>query len=230
MRVVGRMRPGVTIAEARRRRRRGGPRDQPTDRIGPRVHDRGAAGRRCAGGEGGAAGAVRAASRILLTIACVNVASLLIARAAARARETALRLALGRQPLRLLRQSLVEGLMLTLLGAAAGTVVGFAGLRVLIALAPESLARIGAARIDGTVLAFTLGISLAWGLLFSLAPGDRVVPSRRSQSAAANCERARPLVVVQIALSLVLLIGAGLLARAFVELQRVDPGFRADGA
>ena len=173
-----------------------------------------------------------------MLIACVNVASLLVARAASRARETALRLALGASRGRLLRQSLVEGLVLTLLGAAAGVLAGYVGLRVLLALAPESLSRIGASRIDLTVFAFTLAISVVWGLLFSLAPRDRAVQDRR-RTARFSPVCGRPLtpvryrtratlVVVQIALSVVLLVGAGLLVRAFVEVQRVDPGFRAD--
>ena len=111
---------------------------------------------------------------ILLMIACVNVASLLVARAASRARETALRLALGASRGRLLRQSLVEGLVLTLLGAAAGVLAGYVGLRVLLALAPESLSRIGASRIDLTVFAFTLAHLASCGACCS--------PSRRRPS------------------------------------------------
>jgi predicted permease len=174
---------------------------------------------------------------ILLMIACVNVASLLIARAASRARETSLRLALGASRGRLLRQSLAEGLILTLLGAAAGLIVGYAGLRVLLALRPESLARLGSARIDVTVFAFTLGVSMLWGLLFSLAPltelwkadaSRSLQPSARTMAAPIRYRVRAGLVVVQIALSVVLLVSAGLLVRAFMAIQRVDPGFRSD--
>lgn len=225
MRVVGRMRPGVSIAEARA--------------------DIGAVARSITERTGSArafttvplhaddvrevrAGmlALFAGVAILLTIACVNIASLLIARTMTRARETALRVALGASRFRLLRQSLIEGLMLTLLGAVTGTLAGVGMLRVLIALAPEPLARIESARIDGTVLAFTLGLSLGWGLLLSLAPASHLF---RETTSLRSKRMRSTLVVVQVALSLVLLIGAGLLARGFSELQRVDPGYRPDG-
>ena len=174
---------------------------------------------------------------ILLMIACVNVASLLIARAAARSRETALRLALGASRMRLMRQSLVEGLVLTLAGAAAGALVGYVALRALLGLAPESLSRIQASRMDLTVLGFTLAISVMWGLLFSLAPTTGLLPLSRGLPHPRSLDRhtsggmyrtRATLVVVQIALSVVLLISAGLLARTFVEVQRVDTGFRTD--
>jgi predicted permease len=176
---------------------------------------------------------------ILLLIACVNVASLLIARSASRTRETAVRRALGASAGRLLRQCLVEGLLLATLGGVAGLVAGVWGLKVLLALRPESLSRIGAARVDPTVLAFTAVTALVWGGLFSLAPLRDVLrvdvlsalqqDARRSSGSVQYRTRAT-LVVVQIALGLVLLVSAGLLVRTFIQLQRVDPGFRADSA
>jgi putative ABC transport system permease protein len=167
---------------------------------------------------------------ILLTIACVNVASLLIARTVSRAKETALRLALGASRLRLVRQLLIEGCLLTTLGAAAGVLVGYLGLDALLALAPDSLARMSSSRVDATVLAFTVLTSVLWGLLFSLAPAielrrigrDRLQPRRLRYRTRAT------LVVAQITMSVVLLVGAGLLARGFVEVQRIDPGFHTD--
>ena len=177
---------------------------------------------------------------ILLMIACVNVGSLLIARAASRGKEIALRLAVGASRARLLRQALVEGLLLALLGAAAGLAAAYAGLRVLLALVPGSLDRLTASRIDATVFAYTAALSLAWGLLFSLAPlAETFRSGRRSQQLLAQASgrlsalpvryRTRSLLlVVQIALSVVLLAGAGLLVRAFVEVQRLDIGFRGD--
>jgi putative ABC transport system permease protein len=171
---------------------------------------------------------------ILLAIACVNVASLLIARAASRSRETALRLALGASRMRLLRQALVEGLLLTLAGAAAGLLMGYWGLRVLLALTPASLGRLHASEIDGNVLAFTLTIAIAWGLLLSLAPltelfGADVLrllqPNGRSMAVPVRYRTRAVLVAVQIAMSVVLLVSAGLLVRAFVEVLHVDPGF-----
>jgi putative ABC transport system permease protein len=174
---------------------------------------------------------------ILLTIACVNVAGLLIARAASRSKEIALRIALGASRGRLLRQALVEGSLLTLLGATAGIFVGYAGLRALLALTPESLSRLDASRIDPTVLAFTLGTAVVWGLLLSLAPLAELFKAnagrslqRHSRTTAAPVRyRARAaLVVGQIALSVILLVSAALLVRAFVEVLRVDPGFHSD--
>ena len=175
---------------------------------------------------------------ILLMIACVNVAGLLIARAASRSKETALRIALGATRSRLIRQSLVEGLLLTAAGAVAGVAVGYAGLRALIASLPEALSRFDASRIDTTVLLFTLAVSLVWGLLFSLAPTLELfrteigkVLSRGSGRSAWMPIRYRlrtGLVVVQISFSVLLLVGAGLLTRTLNGLLRVDPGFRSD--
>ena len=159
---------------------------------------------------------------MLLAIACVNIASLLIARAAARAKETALRIALGASRARLLRQWLVEGLLLATIGAAAGIGVGVAGLRLLVAVAPSSLSRLEASRIDPAVLAFTLGLSCFWGVLFSLAPVAEVFKAAPTR----HRGRAR-LIVVQIALSTVLLVSSGLLVRGFVNVMQVDAGFRA---
>jgi putative ABC transport system permease protein len=175
---------------------------------------------------------------ILLAIACVNVAGLLIARAASRSKETALRLALGASRARLIRQSLVEGLLLTAAGVSAGVAVGYAGLRALIASLPEALSRLDASRIDTTVLLFTLGVSLVWGLLFSLAPTlelfrtdiGRVLSrgSSRCASVAIRYPLRTVLVVAQISLSVLLLVGAGLLMKTFTGLLRLDPGFRSD--
>jgi putative ABC transport system permease protein len=243
LRVVGRMRPGVTIAEARH--------DMAgiAQRISRQHSEYGTAGRAfttvalradSVRDIRGPLLALFAGVGILLLIACVNVASLLIARAASRARETALRIALGASRGRLLRQALVDGLLITSLGAAAGLLAGWGGLRLLLALRPESLSRIGASRIDMTVLAFTLGISLLWGLLFSLAPltelvlfkaagGRSLQPHWHTTAAPVRYRTRATLIVAQMALSVVLLISAGLLMRAFVALQRVDPGFRTDG-
>jgi predicted permease len=236
LRVIGRMRPGVTVAQANddihaiaQRITRELGRDRAFTTVGLQADD--------VRDIRGPLLALFVGVGILLLIACVNVASLLVARAASRARETALRLALGASRGRLLRQSLVEGLVLTLLGAAAGVLAGYAGLKALLALAPESLSRTGASQIDLTVLVFTLAISVVWGLLFSLAPATELFrtganaslqPRGRSIAAPVRYRTRATLVVVQIALSVVLLIGAGLLVRAFVEVQRVDTGFRTD--
>ena len=237
LRVIARMRPGVTLVEARE--------DIATieERISAEVGARRAF--TTVALQADDVREIRApllalftGVAILLMIACVNVAGLLIARAASRARETALRLALGASRGRLVRQSLIEGLLLTLLGAAAGLLVGHAGLRALLAAVPETLSRLETSRIDGTVLAFTLGVSIVWGIVFSLAPTTELFKSdpgrvlssgaRRSASAPVRYRVRATLVVVQIALSLVLLVGAGLLMRTFAEIRRVDPGFRSD--
>ena len=171
---------------------------------------------------------------ILLLIACVNVASLLIARASIRAQEVSLRLALGARHARLVRLFLVEGLLLTLLSSVIGLLVGYVGLRVLLAIVPDSLSRLQPSSLDLTVLAFTLTISIAAAVLFSLAPGDVL---RRSNVASAlqpelrttfrsHSHRPRAaLVTLQVALSAVLLVAAGLFFRAFLEVVRVYPGF-----
>jgi predicted permease len=174
---------------------------------------------------------------ILLVIACVNVANLLMARAASRSKETALRVALGAGRLQLLRQSVAEGLVLAVLGGGAGLIVGGWGLSMLIALRPESLNRIASTRIDPIVLIFTAGTAVAWGLVFSLGP---VVVRWRTNVAGTLQRDAREtrgtlhyraraaLVIAQIALGVILFVGAELMARTFLALQRVDPGFRTD--
>jgi putative ABC transport system permease protein len=175
---------------------------------------------------------------ILLAIACVNVAGLLIARAAARQKEITLRAALGASRARLLRQCLVEGLVLAGLGGVAGVVVGHAVLAGLLGARPPGLERMALARIDTAVLGFTALVTLGWGLILSIAPlaevhrTDLARALQRDgwQTGGAVRRRARTaLVVVQIALGTVLLVSAGLVARTFLELRRVDPGFRSDG-
>ena len=241
LRVIGRMREAVTLDEAR----------DDIARVGREISreyiDYGAAGRRfetiplqadSTRDVRGPLLALFAGVGILLLIACVNVASLLMARAAARAKEVAVRLALGAGYGRLLRQHLVEGLLLTALGACAGLVLAQVALDVMVALAPASLSRIALATIDPRVVMVSVATVLAWGALLSLAPLGEVFrisvvgalrqEGRRSSAAMGHPLRAA-LIVSQLALSVVLLVGAGLLVRTFVNIQRVDPGFRADG-
>ena len=231
LRVVARMKPGVTVAAA-------------SDDVGrmAAVVSRELGAVRAftvVGLRDGGVGEIRgpllalfACVGILLAIACVNVASLLIARAASRSRETAVRLALGASRQRLFRQALVEGLLLTILGAVAGVAAGHLSLRVLLALTPDSLARLSAARIDLTVFAFTMAVALFWGLLFSIAPLTELVKAGpipwSSERSAARPVRYRVragLITLQIALSTTLLVTAMLLVRAFVNVLDVDPGF-----
>ena len=174
---------------------------------------------------------------ILLLIACVNVASLLVARAASRTRETAVRLSLGASRLRLLRECVVEGLMIAMLGSVAGFATGWAALRLLLTLRPDQLSRLDSARIDGTVLLVTMAAAGGCGLLFSLAPlvelrragpmGSMQSDSRRAGGSIHYRTRSA-LVLVQVALTVVLLVGAALMLRSFAAVQRVRPGFTSD--
>jgi predicted permease len=236
LRVIGRMRPGVAFAAAQHDIARVG------DEIS-KAYQYGAAGRRFETVQLHA-DAVRdirgplltmfGGVAILLVIACVNVASLLIARAAARTKETAMRVALGAGNARLLRQHLVEGLLLTTLGAAAGILVARWGLDVLLALAPPALSRLSAAQINIPVIVFSLAVVFAWGVLLSVAPLSEVwrvrlanairIDAARGGSATGNSLRA-VLIAGQVAMSVVLVIGALLLVRTFRNAQSLDPGF-----
>ena len=241
LRVVGRMKPGVTLNEAQQEIAALG------NQIGREHADYGRSGLTLYGVGLHADGvreirptllALFAGVAILLVVACVNVASLLVARAAARGRETAVRVALGAGAGRLFRQYAVEGLVLGVLGGLAGILVGQACLAILIAVRPAALSRIETATIDPTVMAFTAGVALTWGFLLSLAPlaelrrtsvSANLQQGDRGGAAALQYRTRAVLVVCQLALSVILLVGAGLLIRAFMQLQRADPGFSSDG-
>jgi len=174
----------------------------------------------------------------VLLIACANVANLLLARAAVRQKEIALRLALGADRLRLTKQLLVESMMLSLLGGAVGLGFAYAGLRVLTRFIPPDLANADTIAIDGKVLLFTLLIALVTGLIFGLAPASQAShfnlnetlnEGGRDSGAGVRGKRLRnALVMAEVAVSVVLLIGAGLLINSFAHLRSLDPGFRAD--
>ena len=175
----------------------------------------------------------------VLLIACADVANLLLARVAAREREIALRAALGADRVRLLRQMLTETLVLFLAGGALGLLLAHWGIQALIALNPDGIPRSREVRLDGGVLLFTFAVSLGTGLLFGLVPALAGVGSHLSESlkqggrAVAGGVRGRlvrnALVLAQVALTLVLLVGAGLLIQSFARLQAVDPGFQSPG-
>ena len=174
----------------------------------------------------------------VLLIACANVASLLVARAATRGREFAVRAVLGAGRLRLARQLLAESLVLAILGAAAGLLVPVAGLRAFMHAAPLGTAQLADVRLDTTVLAFTAVLALLTGVVLGVAPAlaasrpDLLKGLKSSGTAtgmAAPRRRLREaLVVLELATALLLLTGAGLLARSLLNLWSVDLGFRAD--
>jgi len=171
---------------------------------------------------------------LVLLIACVNVANLLFARSLSRQQETAIRTAMGAGRAALLRQNLTEGLVLSLAGGALGAFVAYFGLGALLALVPSDLPRVGNVGLNGTVLVFALGISMATGLVFGLLPSLQIsshhlIASLREGVRAgerSGKRRAREILVpVEIALAVVLVIGAGLLMTSFWKILQVDPGF-----
>ena len=241
--IVARLKPGVTVEQAQA--------DINVIANGIRIKDKRDAsyGMDVIGLQKQVVGDVRRALLVLLgsvalvlLIACANVANLLLARAAGREKEVAIRTALGAGWQRIARQLLTESVLLGLLGGAAGLVVARLSLWVVRTMKPGNIPRLDEIGIDGTVMAFTFGIALATGILFGLAPVWRAVKLDPNSSLKAGGRsgqgdsglylkrhRLRGLLVVsELALSLVLLIGAGLLIRSFIRLQSVPPGFTTD--
>jgi predicted permease len=172
----------------------------------------------------------------VLLIACANVANLLLARAASREKEMAIRTALGAGRLRVVRQLLTESLLLALMGGALGLLISIWGLDGLRALNPGNIPLMQNISIDGRVMAFTFAVAMLTGILFGLAPALRssqvnlnesLKEGGRSLVGSGNHRLRHTLVIAEMALSLVLLIGAGLLVRSFIRVQQVEPGFAA---
>src|SRR3989454_1621503 len=248
LKAIARLKPGVTTQQAQTELRT----------IAQRIQPRGPTATRGGEGEGEGEGVLTliglheqvvgdvkgpllvllGAVAFVLLIACANVANLLLARAAARQREMAVRVALGAGRLRVARQLLTESVLLSLAGGGLGLLLAFWGVQTLGQWSEASLPAMHGIGIDAWVLAFTLGVSVVTGLLFGLAPAFQV--SRTDVNAALKQEsrgdtgghrhRLRHLLVVsEVALALVLLIGAGLLIKSFSRLNEVDPGFRTEG-
>src|SRR6202453_1037398 len=175
----------------------------------------------------------------VLLIACANVANLLLVRATGRKREFAIRAAMGAGRVRIIRQLLTESIALSMIGGALGLILGFAGVRALLAVSPGDIPRIGehgaAVGIDWRVLAFSLGISLLTGILFGLFPAIGASrpdlnstlkeSSNRSGTGFRQSKARSILVISEVSLALVLLVGSALLIRTFMALHAVDPGF-----
>jgi putative ABC transport system permease protein len=175
----------------------------------------------------------------VLLIACSNIAGLMLARASGRSREIAIRATMGASRWDLIRQSLAESLVLAVGGAVVGLGVAFAGLKGLLALAPEGLPVVVSVRIDAIVLAFTALAAIVAGILFGVAPAWQISRldryellkegARGNTGGLARQHLRDALVVAEVALALVLLVGAGLFLRSLAALEDVNPGFQPNG-
>jgi len=237
--VVGRFKPGVTRAQAQ------ADLDVIANQIEQQFPDMAGYGVNVVPVFEQTVGAIRRALMTLLVavlfvllIACANVANLLLARAAGRQREFAVRAALGAGRRRIVRQLLTESMLLAVLSGVLGVLLAWWGLQLLVELSPANIPRLETIRLDWRVLWFTLGLSLLTGMIFGLAPalqtthlklGETLKEGGRTGTGGRRAQLIRGgLIVVEVALTLVLLVGAGLLIRSFWRLQQVDPGFKTD--
>jgi predicted permease len=236
-RVVGRLAEGVTLSQARgemstisrRLKQQYGDQMDMIDAALVPLHEQ------IAGGARSTLLILLAASGALLLIACGNVLNLLVARMAARQGEIAIRVALGAGRARVARQVLAEALVLALTGGALGVLLAALGTRALLSFETGNLPRAAEIRLDAAVLAFAVGLSLVTAALLGLLSAWRatrgdvreaLAQSQRTQAGSGSSYRIRSaLVIAQIALTLVLLVSAGLLGRSFLSLLDVDPGF-----
>ncbi|HVF27964.1 MAG TPA: ABC transporter permease, partial [Pyrinomonadaceae bacterium] len=240
LKVVARLKPGVSITQAR------GEMETITKRLAEQypqtnygwgvtilpLHER------VVGDLRPALWTLTGAVGFLLLIACGNVANLLLARAASRKQEIAVRTALGAGRGRLVRQFLTESVLLSLGGGVTGLVVGWWGIELLVALSPGNIPRLGEVALSGQVFAFTFTLAVLTGIIFGLVPAlhatnpnlnESLKEGGRGSTDGVRSGRLRgALVVSEIALALVMLVGAGLMARSFLRLQDVDPGFKPE--
>ena len=244
--LIGRLKPGVPLTRAMDEIKRHV--EQSTDRIGPKNHPFSPDAHPIVayGLQDEVVRTIRpalwtlmGAVAFVLLIACVNVANLLLARAEARQREIAVRKAIGASTGQLVGQFTTEGLLLSAAGAVLGLVLAVAGLKVLVANAKASLPRAAEVNIDPTVLAVTVAVSLLTALLFGLAPLAQITGGtlhdalkagggRGAAGSVASNRFRSALVSSELALALVLLIGTGLMIRAFWKLSEVNPGYRPE--
>jgi len=239
--LVARLKPGATIVQAQSEL------DIATKRLAEQFPDRYPASRRFSfsikplleqvvGDVRRPLFVLLAAVGCVLIIACANVANLLLTRATVREREIAIRSALGAARIRLIRQLLTESVLLSVVGGVVGLVLAYWLLDVLSWLGPSNIPRLPAIHMDGRVLAFNSAIAVLTGILFGMAPALRTSKLNLSEAlkegarnvAGGRHDRLRKLLVIsEVALSLVLLISAGLLIRSFISVERVNPGFNA---
>jgi predicted permease len=234
--VIARLRPGVTVEQARAEMKSLGGRlaDEYPDENAGRSASVVPLERMISWSARTALLVLLGAVSFMLLIACVNVANLLLGRAAARRKEMAVRTALGAGRLRLAQQLLTESLMLSLAGGALGLLIAKWGTGLLVSLSPSNIPRVEQAGLDARVLVFTLLVSALAGLLFGLVPAlqasevdlnDALKSGGNATAGARRSFTRSALVVAEVALSLVLLVGAGLLIKSFVRLSEVELGF-----
>lgn len=182
---------------------------------------------------------VLSATGLLLVLSCVNVTNLLLARGAARAREMAVRVALGASRGRIVRQLLTESIMLATVGAASGLALAYGGIRLMLAAGAGTLPRLDAVAFDSNVLLFALATMAVCGIIVGFAPAVRLAATdlktlmnesgRSASGGRATSRWLSALMVTEVALSVMLVAGAGWLVKSFANLQTIDPGFRAAG-
>jgi len=238
MGVIARMKPGVTLPQAQKQM------DvvaAQLEKAYPANKDEGARVRplmdEVAGGVRPALLILLAAVGAVLLVACSNVAGLLLARLTARRHEIAVRCALGAGRAALVRQFLMEGLLLAFLSAVTGVWLAYLGQSLLLRLVPEDIPRMANAGLDARVLAFTTGVSLLAAILFALAPAwsagrvnvsDALKETSRGDEAGRSLYLRNLLVVTQVSLAVILTVGAGLLLQSFSRMEQVNPGFRVE--